>query len=190
MTESFCTTCGYAVTEEHGICTKCGTPISPPKTMSEELKPKDDDAELSQEEKAIRRDFAEQVARARREDAAAKSHPSPPKTAEWMSEGTRLIADERDRQRKAEGWTPEHDDTHNDGEMRLAAVAYAYHISSLHADGTSKRPPSMWPWRKEWWKPSPDPVRQLTKAGALIAAEIDRLLRLREKEGKWEETKP
>ena len=29
----------------------------------------------------------------------------------------------------------------------------------------------------EWWKPSIDPVRNLAKAGALIAAEIDRLQR-------------
>ena len=32
---------------------------------------------------------------------------------------------------------------------------------------------------EEWWKPSADPVRNLEKAGALIAAEIDRLLRQR-----------
>ena len=32
-----------------------------------------------------------------------------------------------------------------------------------------------WPFDDEWFKPSIDPVRQLTKAGALIAAEIDRL---------------
>jgi hypothetical protein len=34
-----------------------------------------------------------------------------------------------------------------------------------------------WPWDAEWWKPSPDSVRNLVKAGALIAAEIDRLQR-------------
>jgi hypothetical protein len=33
-----------------------------------------------------------------------------------------------------------------------------------------------WPWSKHWWKPTPnDRVRELVKAGALIAAEIDRL---------------
>jgi hypothetical protein len=35
--------------------------------------------------------------------------------------------------------------------------------------------PSDWPWEKSWWKPSADPIRNLVKAGALIAAEIDRL---------------
>lgn len=34
-----------------------------------------------------------------------------------------------------------------------------------------------WPWDPEWWKPSDDPIRNLVKAGALIAAEIDRLQR-------------
>ena len=32
-----------------------------------------------------------------------------------------------------------------------------------------------WPWDKKWWKPSDDPIKNLIKAGALIAAEIDRL---------------
>jgi len=32
-----------------------------------------------------------------------------------------------------------------------------------------------WPWDMEWWKPEYDPIKNLVKAGALIAAEIDRL---------------
>jgi hypothetical protein len=31
------------------------------------------------------------------------------------------------------------------------------------------------PWDYKWWKPSKDPIKNLVKAGALIAAEIDRL---------------
>lgn len=38
---------------------------------------------------------------------------------------------------------------------------------------------SDWPWHSSWWKPSDDPIRNLVKAGALIAAEIDRLQRQR-----------
>lgn len=34
-----------------------------------------------------------------------------------------------------------------------------------------------WPWATDWWKPSDDPITNLVRAGALIAAEIDRLLR-------------
>lgn len=37
--------------------------------------------------------------------------------------------------------------------------------------------PREWPWDASWWKPSPDPIANLVKAGALIAAEIDRLQR-------------
>lgn len=36
-----------------------------------------------------------------------------------------------------------------------------------------------WPWREESFKPSDDQIRNLTKAGALIAAEIDRLHAMR-----------
>lgn len=32
-----------------------------------------------------------------------------------------------------------------------------------------------WPWDAKWWKPSDDPIKNLVKSGALIAAEIDRL---------------
>jgi hypothetical protein len=39
-----------------------------------------------------------------------------------------------------------------------------------------------WPWDREWWKPTPNNrIRELAKAGALIAAEIDRLQRLEER---------
>jgi hypothetical protein len=35
----------------------------------------------------------------------------------------------------------------------------------------------LWPWDESWWKPG-DRIRELAKAGALIAAEIDRLNRI------------
>jgi hypothetical protein len=44
-----------------------------------------------------------------------------------------------------------------------------------HGIGTAVQ----WPWDENDWKPADDPVRNLEKAGALIAAEIDRLLRER-----------
>lgn len=40
------------------------------------------------------------------------------------------------------------------------------------------RAPREWPLAAELWKPSPDAARNLDKAGALLAAEIDRLERL------------
>ncbi len=88
--------------------------------------------------------------------------------------GIKLIADERARQVSVEGWTPEHDDRHNDFEMERAAVCYA---ESATCTSDQSEVPTLWPWGAEWWKPSDDPIRNLVKAGALIAAEIDRLLR-------------
>lgn len=96
-----------------------------------------------------------------------------------MKKGIELIADERARQISSEGWTAAHDAGHTRGELSAAAASYAmaacgqvrYNRESM-ADIT---PPSQWPWEAEWWKLSDDPVRTLTKAGALIAAEIDRI---------------
>jgi hypothetical protein len=98
--------------------------------------------------------------------------------------GAELITTERQRQIDVEGWTPEHDDGHEEGELAAAACCYAYQaFSPLIAETTPLEDEeiinSLWPawWDIKWWKPSPDPIRNLVKAGALIAAEIDRLQR-------------
>jgi hypothetical protein len=94
---------------------------------------------------------------------------------EIMKTGSTLIAEERERQLADEAWTPEHDDTHTNGELALAAVCYA--APEAIRDNF---PPRMWPYEGRWWKPCPDNrVRELVKAGALIAAEIDRLQRIK-----------
>ena len=95
-----------------------------------------------------------------------------------MKTGVELIEEERARQIEEEGWIAEHDDQHNHGELALAAMAY------IEADETdvdrSERLHSpafaFWPWNSHWWKPK-DRIRNLVRAGALIAAEIDRLNR-------------
>lgn len=84
--------------------------------------------------------------------------------------GIELIAQERRRQEAVEGWTPAHDDTHVRGEMARAACVYALQHTTV--TGRAIR----WPWAQYWFKPK-DPIRNLVKAGALIAAEIDRLQR-------------
>jgi hypothetical protein len=86
--------------------------------------------------------------------------------------GSELIAKERRRQVEAEGWTPEHDDDHTAFEMTGAAICYA-----KLAAGQKLSLRRWWPWSLDWWKPEPGRVRNLVKAGALIAAEIDRLMR-------------
>lgn len=104
-----------------------------------------------------------------------------PDEAVTTASGAELIAAERRRQVVAEGWTPEHDDAHTTGDLVAAAVAYAVHDQDPHWVQRPlwghNPPPMMWPWNRSWWKPSDDPVRNLVKAGALIAAEIDRLQR-------------
>lgn len=102
-----------------------------------------------------------------------------------MSTGIQLIAKERQRQISKEGWTPEHDDEHRDMELNYAAQAYliAAQQIRIHSELSGRKPDFAfiaemnWPWDARWWKPSDDPVRNLIKAGALIAAEIDRLER-------------
>lgn len=92
--------------------------------------------------------------------------------------GAEMIAAERRRQVEQEGWTPEHDDMHADSSMIDAAIAYA---CAEHPEmaGEMGAQLAWWPWAGTWWKPSKDPVRNLVKAGALLAAEIDRLQRAR-----------
>lgn len=72
----------------------------------------------------------------------------------------------------AEGWTSEHDDRHTSGELLSAAAVYMGEIAS-----------TSWPWgdtvpKISRYHTTRERVRELVKAGALIAAEIDRLQRL------------
>ena len=96
-----------------------------------------------------------------------------------MSEGARRIAAERQRQIEVEDWDSEHDDAHRDGMLSSAAAAYAL-MPRIRNIVVWDRPLwlRLWPWGESWWKPSDDRIRELEKAGALCAAEIDRLLRL------------
>lgn len=101
--------------------------------------------------------------------------------------GAGLIVAERQRQIVAEGWTPEHDAQHSGGDLVRAAECYLlaprYDLLIRHAVPVVHGPaagqpwaPHRWPWEPRYWKPCPDDrLRELVKAGALIAAEIDRL---------------
>lgn len=101
--------------------------------------------------------------------------------------GLNLIAEERLRQIVEEGYTSEHDDRYRSDQLALAAACYCLpsSVRSSHnfvLRGTTMRK-SLWPWKDEYWKPSDDNrIRELVKAGALIAAEIDHLLRKQQNE--------
>lgn len=97
-----------------------------------------------------------------------------------MKTGAELIAEERIRQIEKEGWSAEHDDEEHGGGAGLvrAAIYYAMEEADVPDDDDLNLLPFAWPWSEQWWKPEDeDPIRNLTKAGALIAAEIDRLNR-------------
>lgn len=87
--------------------------------------------------------------------------------------GIELIAEERERQVSVEGWTEMHDDAYRKDELPCAAIAYVRHQTMIDDVADSEQ---LWPWHLGWFKPG-DKVRNLVKAGALIAAEIDRLQR-------------
>ena len=93
-----------------------------------------------------------------------------------IESGVDLIAAERKRQIE-EGWDMDHDYiANNDEQLAQASALYAL-PECFREDEYSVN--NLWPWDKKWWKPTPnDRIRELAKAGALIAAEIDRLQRI------------
>lgn len=119
--------------------------------------------------------------------------------------GLGLIFTERCRQIDKEGWTDEHDDEHTDGSLALAAVCYASPVKLYEMGERAGGPTFFDPWPRSWdqihdkrfgygerkenpGNMVPDPITYtdeerldlLIKAGALIAAEIDRLHRRKE----------
>jgi hypothetical protein len=99
-----------------------------------------------------------------------------------MKTGIQIIALERERQLNEEKFDAKRDDAYVHNELAMAATCYARPYNELLPGSRIGN----WPdtWSEQWWKPSPDDrVRELSKAGALIAAEIDRLNRLEARAG-------
>lgn len=102
-----------------------------------------------------------------------------------------MIAAERRRQVEGESWNSAHDDGHDAGQLALAAACYALESAGrssveyrLGNGGLNINVDALglyWPFTSEWWKPGTE-IRNLVKAGALIAAEIDRRLRAGEEQ--------
>lgn len=78
---------------------------------------------------------------------------------------------ERERQKKAEGWTEQHDDEHRS--MELARAAGCYALGATPSDGIAIIT-RLWPWDRKWWKPATH-RRNCVKAAALLLAEIERI---------------
>lgn len=114
--------------------------------------------------------------------APNRSHPLPSVCGGEVTDAwTRIIA-ERQRQISEEGWISAHDDEHADGEMMRAAMIYLHWGTDRQGpvidEETSPRDgvPEGWPWDVKWWKPK-SLERNLERAGALMLAERDRLVR-------------
>lgn len=87
-----------------------------------------------------------------------------------ISQAIKLIERERNRQIERLGFGAEDDAEYTGQQLRQAAMAYL--IPVRHADT-----PFIWPWSPSSYKPGTY-LRNLVKSGALVAAEIDRLLRI------------
>ena len=80
-----------------------------------------------------------------------------------------------ERNRHAQlGWTLEHDDQHNMGELSQAAVCYALATPLYLASSYAKVISKLWPWECSAWKPK-SYRENLVRAGSFILAEIERL---------------
>lgn len=87
-----------------------------------------------------------------------------------MKSGIELIRDEREKQIAKHGYTVQHDvETTTTGELIKAAESYIESSECFAGLGFDH-----WPWNKMSYKPE-SMKRDLIKAGALIAAAIDRL---------------
>ena len=87
--------------------------------------------------------------------------------------GAALIMKERQRQIEIEGFNAVHDRHHTPQVLCRAAATYALYNDADPFVASAAR--CLWPWSQDWHKPK-DHLRNLVRAGALIAAAIDRLL--------------
>lgn len=119
------------------------------------------------------------------EAKATNPPPNPPPLS-----GAQLIAQERERQMSEEGYHAEHDDKLTHQELRKLAACYACEYELFATVNRSEQPRryefrAVLPSGFEIKRVVPYPlssdhgkqIKDLTKAGALIAAEIDRLQR-------------
>lgn len=94
---------------------------------------------------------------------------------ERAQDGALDIVQERFRQRETEGWTTAKDAEYKHDELLVAALWYI--VASMSGDKRTVARMSFeelfpWPFHESWWKPG-TVERNLAKAGALCAAQID-----------------
>lgn len=93
----------------------------------------------------------------------------------FLSPAALAVLQERRGQVEREGFSAEHDDKHETGELAMAGATYA-----LAGVFSLPKAPWTWPFEKAWWKPKS--LRQnLIRAAAFLIAEIERIDRLEAK---------
>lgn len=92
--------------------------------------------------------------------------------------GVTAIAQERRRQIAGEKFDPGADLQYTAAELARAAWCYLG-LAARDASSEAASCPPEWPWARCWWKPK-DTRSNLVRAGALIAAELDRIDRAEE----------
>jgi hypothetical protein len=90
-----------------------------------------------------------------------------------LSAFAQAVIAERFRQIEVEGWDHGHDDDHVVGELALAGASYAM--------CGNPKPPMLWPWSDEHWKPEGGLRRRWVKAAALMLAEGEKFDRNRKR---------
>jgi hypothetical protein len=112
-----------------------------------------------------------------------------------LSAAMLAVLAERQRQKTGEGWSEDHDNKHEHGELALAGAAYLFAASIVSKERRQwlrRRTPAdhagifstvlrLWPWNWLWWKPAPnqDLRRDLVRGCALGLAELERFDRNR-----------
>lgn len=86
------------------------------------------------------------------------------------TEGIRRIFKERNRQIEEEGYDEEHDSYLSVDSFIACAISYA--MCELNEQEAEK----WWTWDRNYFKPK-DRLRNLERAGALIAAAIDKIVK-------------
>jgi hypothetical protein len=101
-----------------------------------------------------------------------------------MNTGIEIIAKERQRQIEYKGKRPEQFCDLTQRHYVKAAMSYCFVENHFKNQSENNRmPPLLWPFEKEFFNPDRNnDIRNLAKAGAYIAAEIDRLLEIEQKQ--------
>lgn len=94
--------------------------------------------------------------------------------------GIELITDERKRQIEDLGFDYNNDSLYADEQLAKAGAVYALPSSDrgefdlIVNEEFDTLLTALWPWDMQYFKPTPeDRIKELSKAGALIAAQID-----------------